>query len=85
MNPSMLKRLIALENIRKTFTPSCGRSREHIARLMTDVYDSLWLSDGGVLLSREERYTENLQLVEDWSHTSLQDKLEKYSGLFNEV
>jgi hypothetical protein len=79
-----IKRLLALENIRKTVSPSCGRSREHIAGLLTDVYSSLWSSDA-TLQSREERYTQNLRLVEGWSHSSLTDKLEKYQGLFNEV
>lgn len=86
MNPSMLKRLIALENIRKTFTPTCGkaRSHEHIAGLLTDVYSSLWSSDA-TLQSREIRYAENLRLVEQWRTTPLVEKLERYQELFNEV
>ena len=84
MNPSMLKRLIALENIRKTFSPSCGKNRSHeeVAGLLCN-YDSLWLSDGGVLLSREERFTRNLELIDTWSHSSLQEKLERYQELFS--
>jgi len=85
MNPNMLKRLIALENIQKTVSP-CGknRSHEHIAGLMTDVYGSLWSSDA-TLQTREERYTQNLTLLEEWSHSSLVEKLERYQELFNEV
>jgi hypothetical protein len=80
-----IRRLEALEAIRKDVTPGRkGRSREEVAGLLCD-YDHLWLSDGATLQTREERYTRNLTLVEEWSHTSLQDKLEKHSGLFNEV
>ncbi len=78
-----MRRLAALENIRKTLSPSCGskRSREELADLLTN-YDSLW-SDGGVLLSREERFTRNLELIDTWSHSSLQEKLERYQELFS--
>ena len=84
MNPSMLKRLTALERLQKGSSSICGsskRSPEEVAHLMCD-YDHLWLSDGATLQTREERYTRNLTLVEQWSSTSLTDKLEKYQGLF---
>lgn len=84
MNPNTLKRLAALEAIRKDVTPGRkGRSREEVANLLCD-YDSLWQSDA-VMLSREERYTRNLELIDTWSHSSLQEKLERYQELFNEV
>ncbi|WP_048067304.1 hypothetical protein [Methanospirillum hungatei] len=85
MNPNTLKRLIALENIRKTVSPGRkGRSHEEVVTLLTDVYPSVWSSDA-TLQTREERYHKNLELLEEWSHTSLQDKLQKHSGLFNEI
>lgn len=83
MNPNTLKRLAALERIRKTVSPCRGRSPEEVAHLLCD-YDHLW-NDGAVIQSRSERYLHNLELIDAWSHTSLQEKLQKYSGLFNEV
>lgn len=82
MNPNMLKRLMALENLQKTVSPSCGRSREHIAGLLTDVYSSLWSSDA-TLQSRNERYTQNLELLEEWRSIPIVDKLHKYQELFS--
>lgn len=81
-----IRRLAALENLQKGSSSICGkdRSHEHIAGLLTDIYSSLWSSDA-TLQSRSERYTQNLTLLEEWSSTSLTDKLEKYQGLFNEV
>lgn len=83
MNPNMLKRLIALERIRTGVSPyGKDRSHEHIAGLMTDVYYSLW-NDCATLHPREERYLHNLTLLEEWSSTSLTDKLERYQELFS--
>jgi hypothetical protein len=58
-----------------------SRPREEVANLLCN-YDSLWQSYA-VMLSREERYTQNLRLVEEWRSTSLVDKLEKYQELFS--
>lgn len=83
MNPNTLKRLAALERIRTTVSPGrMSRSREEVATLMTDVYGSLW-SDGAVMQTREEIYHKNLELLEEWSSTSLTDKLERYQELFS--
>lgn len=87
MNPNTIRRLVALERLQKTFSPSCGsskRSPEELAGLLCD-YDHLWLSDGATLQSRNERYTRNLELVEQWRSTSLVEKLERYQELFNEI
>ena len=84
MNPNTLKRLAALERIKTTVSPGrMSRSHGEVATLMCD-YDHLWQSDA-VMLSREERYTRNLELIDTWSHSSIQEKLEKYQELFNEV
>lgn len=82
MNQNTIKRLAALERLQKGSSSICGKGRSHeeLAHLMCD-YDHLW-SDGAVMQSREERYAENLQLVEEWRSTPLVDKLEKYQELF---